>query len=376
LREGIEYHQGPRTLRTTPFDFFAGAVVNPYKVRESDQMMQFYKLQLKIALGAQFIITQLGYNLRKLYELKQYMNREGLGHIPVLANVYVPTAKIARMMQAGDVAGCVIPNELIKRLEGEKKPQRLERAALMVAAAKDLGFAGAHIGGFGLSHGDFMNITERAAAIGSGWRNGLDELMPPYGNEFYLLPASRGGLSVDSGDYQLSHAKSHATFTQWLSKQVHRYLIAEGSPGARFFAARLKPNGKTNSWRHGLWYRLLEVSTLYRKATLGCKGCGDCLQDHLDYAGCSMRWCYKELRNGPCGGSTVDGFCEARPEQECIWNVIYRGTLAMGDDPRKFARTLIPPRDWRLDGTNALANRFAGMDNLDKRVDLGDGGKR
>ena len=54
------------------------------------------------------------------------------------------------MMQAGEVAGCVIPNELIKRLEKEKKPQRLERAALMVAAVKDLGFAGAHIGGFNL----------------------------------------------------------------------------------------------------------------------------------------------------------------------------------------------------------------------------------
>ena len=80
-----------------------------------------------------------------------------------------------------------------------------------------------------------------------------------------------------------------------------------------------------------------------------------------------MRWCYKELRNGPCGGSTDPyGSCEARPEQECIWNVIYRGTLAMGNDPRKFARTLIPPRDWGLDGTNALANRFAGIDNRDK----------
>ena len=150
MRTGIEYKRGPRTVHSTPFDFFAGAVVNPYKVHEPDQMMQFYKLQLKIAVGAQFIITQLGYNLRKLYELKQYLTREGLGHIPVLANVYVPTAKIAQMMQAGEVAGCVIPDELIRRLEREKKPQRLERAALMVAAAKDLGFAGAHVGGFGL----------------------------------------------------------------------------------------------------------------------------------------------------------------------------------------------------------------------------------
>ena len=376
MRKGIEYNLGPRTVHSTPFDFFAGAVVNPYKVHEADQMMQFYKLQLKIAAGAQFIIPQLGYNLRKLYELKQYMDREGLGHVPVLANVYVPTAKIAQMMQAGEVAGCVIPNELIQRLEKEKKPERLERAALMVAAVKDLGFAGAHIGGFNLAHRDFMTIGERAAAIGSGWRDRMDELVLPIADEFYLLPRGKDGLSDGDGKYQLDLAKPHATFSQWLSQQVHKHFIADGSLGARFFGARLKSNGKADSWRHGLWYNLLEPSSLYRKATLGCKSCGDCLQDHLDYAGCSMRWCYKELRNGPCGGSRIDGNCEARPEQECIWNVIYRGARAVGDDPRKFAHKLIPPRNWTLDGTNALANRFAGLDNLEKRIDVGESGKQ
>ena len=289
----------------------------------------------------------------------------------MLANVYVPTAKIAQMMQAGEVAGCVIPDELINRLEKEKKPERLERAALMVAAAKDLDFAGAHIGGFNLVHKDFMTIAERAAAIGSEWRNRLDELVFPIPNEFYLYPEGKDGLSDGTAKPLLSPLKQHATFTQWLSKQVHRHLIADGSLGARFFGSHLHTNGKPNSWRHGLWYKLLEPSSAYRKATVGCKSCGDCLQDHLDYAGCSMRWCYKELRNGPCGGSRVDGTCEARPEQECIWNVVYRGALAMGDDPQKFARTLIPPRDWRLDGTNALANRFVGIDNLAKRKAVG-----
>jgi hypothetical protein len=50
--------------------------------------------------------------------------------------------------------------------------------------------------------------------------------------------------------------------------------------------------------------------------------------------------------------------------------VIYRATLAVGDDPRKFAHTLIPPRDWSLDDTNALANRMAGLDNVGKRKDF------
>jgi hypothetical protein len=83
-----------------------------------------------------------------------------------------------------------------------------------------------------------------------------------------------------------------------------------------------------------------------------------------------MRWCYKELRNGPCGGSRVDGTCEARAQLPCVWNQIYLGALAMGDNPEKFAHVLVPPRDWSLDRTNALANRFAGLDNLHSRIDL------
>jgi methylenetetrahydrofolate reductase (NADPH) len=370
LRKGIDYNLGPRTAHSTPFDFFPGAVVNPFKVRESDLMMQLYKLQLKIGVGAKYIITQLGFNLRKLHELKLYLGSIGLGEVPVLANVYVPTAKIAQMMQAGEVLGCVIPDELIRRLEKEKKPERLERAALMVAAARGLGFAGAHIGGFNLVHRDFMAIAERAVAIGAEWRDRMDELVFPIPNEFYLYPTGSAGLSDGAGKLQLREIKRHATVSQWFSRQVHRHLIADGSIGARVFGSHLHADGKSTSWRHTLWYKLLGPSSAYRRATVGCKNCGDCLQDHLDYAGCSMRWCYKELRNGPCGGSRTDGTCEVHSDQECIWNVVYRGALAMGDDPRKFAHTLIPPRNWSLDGTNALANRFVGIDNLAKRVKI------
>jgi methylenetetrahydrofolate reductase (NADPH) len=345
LAGGLEYHLGSRTVRTAPFEFFPGAVVNPFKVREPDLMMQLYKMRLKIALGARFLITQVGFNLRKLIDLKEYMEREGLAGTPVLANVYVPTPTIARMMQSGELAGCVVSDGFLSRLEGEKKPQRLERAALMVAAVKDLGFAGAHIGGFGLAHRDFMTILNRAAAIGGAWRDRMDDLVFACPDEYYL-----------SGGRGLRARRSWLAAR--LSRAVHRHMIAPDTLAARFFATR----------HGGMWAGLLGVSSLYRKATLGCQSCGDCIQDHLSYAGCSMRWCYKELRNGPCGGSRLDGTCEARPELPCLWDQVYEASLALGEDPARFARTLIPPRDWSLDRTNALVNRFAGTDNLSKRV--------
>ena len=370
LRDGIEYSAGARTQHTSPFNFFAGAVVNPFKVLEPDLMMQLYKLRLKVAAGAQFVITQIGFNLRKLHDLKLYMEREGIGHIPVLANVYVPTGKIARMMRTGEIPGCHVTDEFVKRLEAEKKPARLERAALMVAAAKGRGFAGAHIGGFGLGHGDFRMIVERAEAIGADWRGRMDELIFESPGDFYLFGKGPDGLSEGTSAYQTPHDKPRATVVQRLSEAVYEHFIQDGSVGARFFAPRLKSVSGGNGALHKIWERILAPASLYRKATLGCVGCGDCLQDHLNYVGCSMRWCYKELRNGPCGGSQTNGNCEVHRDFPCLWNLIYQGTLAMGDDPEKFARMLIPPRDWRLDRTNALANRFAGVDNFPKRRSL------
>jgi methylenetetrahydrofolate reductase (NADPH) len=365
MRDGIEYQLGKRTISSSPFDFFPGAVVNPYKAKEPDQMMQFYKLELKASVGARFFITQLGFNLRKLFELRQYMVREGLGNVPVVANVYVPTATIAKMMQAGDIAGCSISDKLIERLGQEKKPERLERASLMVAAVKDLGFAGAHIGGFGLKHSDFLTIIERADEIGAQWQDRVEDLVFDLPDEFYLFPNGGNGLSNGEADYQLGGVKRQRSVKQSISNLFHRHFVDPESRGARILSNRLKAEQNSEG---GVWHRLVGLSSLYRESVLGCVGCGDCIQDHLNYSGCTMRWCYKNLRNGPCGGSRVDGSCEADPKLPCIWNLAYLSALAEGESPRKFARTLIPPRDWGLDRTNALANRLVGLDNQCHRV--------
>ena len=375
LSEGISYQMGPKSVQTTPFDFFPGAVVSPYKCNKPDQMMQFHKLELKILLGARFVITQLGFNLRKLYELKQYLTREGMDHVPVLANIYLPTATIAKMMRRGNISGCVVPEELIKRLKGEKKPERLERAALTVAAVRELGFAGAHIGGFGLTHRDFLHILELSAEIGGGWRDRIDELMFQEPDEFYVLPEGADGFSDPEGSYNTCDSKSGPGIKQRLGRFAHDYLISDESAVGGFLQNRLAPDGETSSKRKGIWHHLLGASTVYRKAALGCMSCGDCIQDHLHYAGCTMSKCYKELRNGPCGGSRIDGTCEADPALPCIWNTVYEITLAAKSDPRKFATTLVPPRDWCLDQTNAMANRVLGLDNACRRQDRADAGE-
>ena len=129
------------TERLASTDFFIGVGVSPFKFTKEELMMQFFKLERKIAAGADFVITQLGYDMRKALEVRRYLASRGL-KTPVIGNVYVLSAAAARTMAAGKVPGCVVTAELVKVLEAESKAEdkgkaaRFERAAKMMAVLK------------------------------------------------------------------------------------------------------------------------------------------------------------------------------------------------------------------------------------------------
>ena len=155
---------------------------------------------------------------------------------------------------------------------------------------------------------------------------------------------------------------------------IHTLVVAEKSPFGRYFEWRMKKLREKygDAWERGLTYHLLYLADVTKRLTLGCIECGDCLQDYMQFSGCSMGKCIKETRNGPCGGSRVDGTCEVKPDMQCVWASSYHALLVAGEDPRKFASTLIPPRDWNLNNTDSLANYFAGVDGgpLRKEIEL------
>ena len=45
--------------------FFVGAAVSPFKYSEPSQMQQYYKMEKKIACGAKFLVTQVGWDWKK-----------------------------------------------------------------------------------------------------------------------------------------------------------------------------------------------------------------------------------------------------------------------------------------------------------------------
>lgn len=74
-----------------------------------------------------------------------------------------------------------------------------------------------------------------------------------------------------------------------------------------------------------------------------CIGCGDCLLGRTGGICPNVR-CAKGLLNGPCGGTKNDK-CEADPEKDCAWVLIYNQLKRQGK--LDLIREINTPRDYR-----------------------------
>lgn len=86
-----------------------------------------------------------------------------------------------------------------------------------------------------------------------------------------------------------------------------------------------------------------------------CSMCGQCILSYTGFV-CPMR-CPKQLRNGPCGGTTGDR-CEVGDGRVCVWHLIYRRNRRLN---RLALMNLVqPPVDWSLWQTSAWFNLLTG----------------
>ena len=69
-------------------DFFIGCAVSPFKQYERELMPQHFKLARKIGVGAQWVIPQLGYDMRKFHEMKLFLDTQRI-KVPIIGNVYL-----------------------------------------------------------------------------------------------------------------------------------------------------------------------------------------------------------------------------------------------------------------------------------------------
>ncbi len=186
LNNGLVITSGRGSTRLHPSHIFAGAVANPFKTEEAELVSQYFKLEKKLRAGARFIVSQLGYDARKIHELLMMVRHLGYGDVPVVGNIFILPLGAAQFMNRGGLPGCIATGKLVSILEGESKAadrgksRSLDRAAKMYAFMKGMGFAGVHIGGHGVSYEDLEFVLGRGEELSSNWQDLLPEFDFPH----------------------------------------------------------------------------------------------------------------------------------------------------------------------------------------------------
>ena len=360
MNRGMEHEIMRKSTRLAPTNFFAGVACSPFKSEETEVMGQYYKLKKKIEAGADFIITQIGFDFRKLHEMQLWLKTRGY-RIPALISIQVLSLATARAMNQNRIPGCVVTDRLLSQIEAESqspdkgRQARLDRAAKMYAVARGMGFAGACISGQGVPYESVEYIIEKGKELTGRWPDFLPEFDYPQEGGFYYFergterPAPRRQKPVRPPIYYLSLA-------------LHAVVFEPKSP---VFKALRPLMRRIDSSR--ILGKVFGSVEFWSKAVLyGCMNCGDCALFDVAYL-CPVSQCPKNQRNGPCGGSH-NGWCEVYPnEKKCIWVRAYRRLKARHQED-SIGDFIVPPCNWGLWQTSSWLNYFMGRDHVSKRT--------
>ena len=347
------------TLDTT-HQFFAGAAVSPFKYSEASQMQQYYKMEKKIAAGARFLITQVGWDWRKSLELKQYCENRNI-NIPIIGNVYWLTTltPAPRLMHDIKLPGCFVSDDLLEKLHAEGVDEHIERAAQQVAMYKSMGYAGVDVGGTH-RYDVFLKILNRAAEIGDDWEQFKDNLYWPANDAFYLF---------DKKGTQVSLATPKKKVKECFFGVMHRAILDPEHKGFHCFKGVLKAT-RTNK-ENGFTYKAFNAMEKgFKYLQFECQECGDCyLPENFSY--CTIGGCEKGLDNAPCGDSTIDGYCGNNLDRLCIGEKIYFSAAAEPGGREKLRKQINKPRIPALEHTSSLVNYLFGKDHTMKTPLIG-----
>ena len=333
---------------------YSGAAVSPFKYSEPSQLQQYFKMEKKVASGARFLITQVGWDWKKALELKLYMEEAQL-KVPVLGNVYFLTTTNAapRLMHSGKLPGCYVSDALLAKLKSETFEEHMERAAQQVAMYKALGYAGVDLGGVH-DYELFSTILNRAAEIGEGWLEFQDNLCWPPAETFYLYD--------QEGERVPSEPGKKTRHQRWFNF-MHKALL---DPDHKGFHLLKKTMGKGNpeSFRGK---SLFAMERIVKHAAFDCEECGDCyLAENFGY--CTLGGCAKGFANAPCGDAKPDGTCGNEDGVICRGEQIYLAAKAEEGGLARLRKTINNPRQASLEHTSSILNYLFGKDHTMKNA--------
>ena len=341
-------------------NIFKGCAVSPFKISEAEQVWQYVKLLQKIRAGADFVITQVGFDIRKFKELTDFLHERRI-RIPLLANVFIPTLPLARALAAGKIPGIFLPEKLVQQMEAEAAAgadsARLDRAAFMISRLKKCGYQGVHLGGVNLRFQDIAYVLDRVEELDK-------EKLPADANYdfpvpgtwyYFQHPPSDGRKQGDQTARPLTPGTGPGAVR--LHQLGHTVLFTEKYITGRLFARCCLFCAKKR-YRFNI---LLFLEKTLKRLLYNCQMCGDCTLFHSAFL-CPQWHCPKRLVNGPCGGSN-QGRCEVHPERLCFWVRVYKRLDRQSTLTSLAARPHLPPKDWQREKTSSWVNFFSDQPN-------------
>ncbi len=361
---------GPKGIvRHQQTDFFAGAVVSPFKATQAEQLTQYSKLKKKIAAGAKFVVTQLGYDARKFHELLLFMKQHDL-HVPLVGNIYILPFGAAKMMNRNELPGSVVTDQLLAELDRERNEPdkgleaRILRAARLYAVLKGMGYSGVHLGGHNIPYAQVEEIIRRGEALAPEWQTLVPFFDYPIPGGFYFYDRDPDtGLNL--GTPVSSAGRSPASpidLSYRLSRFFHALLF---EPGSRLYKPMRRLARQLDGSR---WESVFhKVERVIKAGLFDCRDCGDCALADVAYL-CPMSQCPKNQRNGPCGGS-FQGWCEVHPGvKQCIYVRAYTRLKRYAQESTLENR-IVPPCNWDLFQRSSWINYYLGKDHWSQKQD-------
>lgn len=335
------------------------AALNPFKYREEDAMAQYLKLGKKVGAGADFIITQIGFDMYKYEEALFWVDTRNY-RVPLVANLLPMSAVRARYLRAHQLAGVTVTDSFLALLEAEERlmPDKgasrvLRRLALQILGVRFYGYSGVQL--TGIHSVEKLDALQSELAMLSElcsdritWNRTWDEALTlPEGGRANPAPSNSPWYLVNR---RTKHAQVPERIKYRVMDGVHDFVFDRG------LAARMLGPVFVPIARHSKADRVFErVERAVKAPLFGCDTCGMCRLAATQYV--CPETCPKGLANGPCGGTT-ENLCEFR-DRECIHSAKYRIANDMGV-PEQLEKWLIPAVPANIRGTSSWPPHFRG----------------
>jgi len=314
-------------VKTRMPDIIVASALNPFKYHEEEAMAQYLKLGKKIAAGTDFIITQIGFDIKKFEEALLWMDTRGY-RVPMVANIMALSAARSRFIRKHQLAGVTISDSYHEFLQKEVElfPEQaqarvLRRTALLVLGLRMLGYSGVQLTAIHTVE-QLMTLHNQIDYLAKkcpdrvSWNKAWEEALTlPKGFHADPVPPNAWYMSSHMVNRPSSHAPIKDKFKYRSMKWMHSFLFDNGL-GAKILSKLVK-----NIERHSKADHWLERFERMIKAPLfGCETCGMCRLAQTQYV--CPETCPKGLANGACGG-TNRNICEFG-DRECIHSRKYR----------------------------------------------------